>query len=43
MGVPRLESKGRGDLAILIEVDIPTKLSARARELLAELAQELKS
>jgi molecular chaperone DnaJ len=43
MGVPRLESKGRGDLAILIEVDIPTKLSVRAKELLAELALELKS
>jgi molecular chaperone DnaJ len=39
-GVPRLDGRGRGDLIYQFEVRIPTKLSARERELLTELAAE---
>jgi molecular chaperone DnaJ len=41
-GVPRLDGRGRGSLIVVVHVDVPTALSARARELLAELGQELK-
>ncbi|HWK35047.1 molecular chaperone DnaJ [Sphingomonas sp.] len=33
-GMPVLQGRGRGDLVIRIEVEMPTKLSARQRELL---------
>jgi molecular chaperone DnaJ len=33
-GMPVLQGRGRGDLAVRIEVETPTKLSARQRELL---------
>lgn len=39
-GVPRLDGGGSGDLVVHIEVDIPTRLSKRERELLTEFAQE---
>jgi molecular chaperone DnaJ len=40
-GVPHLRrSSVRGDLHVLVDVRIPTRLSARQRELLAELAEE---
>lgn len=37
-GVPILRSRGRGDLVVHVDVQIPKKLSARQRELLEELA-----
>lgn len=36
-GVPRLDGRGRGDLITVVQVDVPQKLSAAARELLLEL------
>lgn len=38
-GVPRLRGSGRGDLAVTLLVQTPTKLDARQKELLAELAE----
>ena len=38
-GIPRLDGRGRGDLVALISVDVPTKLSNKAKELLAELQE----
>ena len=35
-GMPVLQGRGRGDLVVRIEVEMPTKLSARQRELLEE-------
>ncbi len=40
-GVPRLDGRGRGSLVVEIKVDVPTHLSARAKELLTELDKEL--
>ena len=40
-GVPRLDGRGRGALVVEVRVDVPTKLSARAKSLLAELEAEL--
>jgi molecular chaperone DnaJ len=40
-GVPRLDGRGRGALVVEVRVDIPTKLSARAKELLTELDDEI--
>lgn len=40
-GMPRLNGYGRGNLMIRVNVEIPTKLTARQRELLEELAKEL--
>lgn len=37
-GVPRLRGNGRGDLHVLVKVEIPRSLTARQRELLEELA-----
>jgi molecular chaperone DnaJ len=42
-GVPRLDGRGRGALVIEVRVDVPTKLSSRAKQLLADLDQELNS
>jgi molecular chaperone DnaJ len=40
-GVPQLRRPGaRGDLHVLIHVNVPTKLSKRQRQLLEELAAE---
>ncbi|WP_242146794.1 molecular chaperone DnaJ [Sphingomonas sp. BAUL-RG-20F-R05-02] len=36
-GMPVLQGRGRGDLVVRVEVETPTKLSARQRELLEEL------
>ncbi len=41
-GIPRLDGRGRGSLVVVVQVDVPTELSARARELLAELDAELR-
>lgn len=36
-GVPRLDGRGRGDLVAVVQVDVPQKLSKKARQLLLEL------
>jgi molecular chaperone DnaJ len=41
-GVPRLDGRGRGVLAVVVQVDVPTNLSARAREILSSLDAELR-
>jgi molecular chaperone DnaJ len=41
-GIPRLDGRGRGSLVVVVQVDVPTSLSARARELLKELDDELR-
>ena len=33
--------RGRGTLAVVVQVEVPTKISERAKELLAELEHEL--
>jgi molecular chaperone DnaJ len=40
-GVPRLDGRGRGSLVVIVQVDVPTALTPRARELLELLDQEL--
>jgi molecular chaperone DnaJ len=40
-GVPRIDGRGRGALQVLVQVDVPRDLSARARDLLRELDAEL--
>ncbi len=35
-GMPVLQGRGRGDLVVRIEVETPTKLTPRQRELLEE-------
>jgi molecular chaperone DnaJ len=42
-GVPRLDGRGRGSLVVVVQVDIPTAVSPRARELLQELDAELRN
>jgi molecular chaperone DnaJ len=42
-GVPRIDGRGRGNLLVVVQVDVPTVLSERARQLLAELDGELKN
>ncbi|MGI6376084.1 MAG: molecular chaperone DnaJ [Anaerolineae bacterium] len=42
-GVPRLRGAGRGDQIVLINVQVPTRLSEHQRELLAELGETLGS
>ena len=41
-GIPRLDGRGRGSLVVVVQVEVPTALSPRARELLSELDAELK-
>ncbi len=40
-GVPRLDGRGRGSLVAVVQVDVPTALSERAKAILAELDAEL--
>lgn len=40
-GFPRLQGRGRGDMVTIIHVDIPKKLSSKAKKLLAELRDTL--
>jgi len=40
-GVPRLDGRGRGSLVVIVQVDVPTTLTPRARELLEQLDREL--
>ncbi len=41
LGVPHLRSNGRGDQLVVVQVGVPTHLSARQRELFQELAKTL--
>src|SRR5439155_6734266 len=41
-GIPRLDGRGRGSLVVVVQVDVPTSLTSRARELLKELDDELR-
>jgi molecular chaperone DnaJ len=41
-GIPRIDGRGRGSLAVLVQVEVPTVLTERARALLAELDGELR-
>lgn len=40
-GMPRVDGRGRGSLQVIVQVEVPRRLSARAQELLAELRREL--
>lgn len=40
-GVPRLDRRGHGDLHVLLEVEVPKKLSRKAKKLVEELRAEL--
>ena len=42
-GVPRLDGRGRGSLVAVVQVDVPTRLTERAKALLVELESELNS
>jgi molecular chaperone DnaJ len=39
-GVPHVEGRGRGDLRVVVSVDVPTRLTAAEEELLRGYAQE---
>jgi len=41
-GAPRLDRGGRGDLHVMVSVQVPKKLSKNAKRLLQELESELK-
>ena len=41
-GIPRLDGRGRGSLIGLVQVDVPTNLSERAKKLVQELDAELR-
>jgi molecular chaperone DnaJ len=40
-GMPRLDRSGRGELHVLVDLAVPTKLSKQAKKLLKELEEEL--
>ncbi len=40
-GMPRVDGRGRGSLQVVVQVEVPKKISARAQELLKELQAEL--
>lgn len=40
-GFPRVDGRGRGSLQVLVQVEVPRKLSARAKELLEALRAEV--
>lgn len=42
-GAARLDGRGRGSLVVVVQVDVPTTLSPRARQLLNELHHEIKA
>jgi molecular chaperone DnaJ len=40
-GIPRLDGRGRGSLIGVVQVDVPTSLSDRAKKLIQELHEEM--
>jgi molecular chaperone DnaJ len=40
-GMPRVDGRGRGSLQVVVQVQVPKQISARAQELLKELQTEL--
>jgi molecular chaperone DnaJ len=40
-GIPRLDGRGRGALVVIVQVEVPSRLSPRAKELIQELQAEL--
>lgn len=40
-GLPRLDGRGRGTLAVVVQVEVPTKINERVKDLLAELEHAL--
>ncbi len=40
-GIPRLDGRGRGSLITVVQVDVPKKLTDRAKKILKELEDEL--
>lgn len=42
-GVPRVDGRGRGTLHAVVQVQVPKKLSAKARQLIAQLDEELRA
>jgi molecular chaperone DnaJ len=42
-GIPRLDGRGRGALVVVVQVDVPKAPTARVRELLEQLDEELRS
>jgi len=40
-GIPRLDGRGRGALVVVVQVEVPTVLTTRVRQLLEELSVEL--
>lgn len=40
-GMPRIDGRGRGNLHVVVDVQVPRKLSKRAKKLLLELDEEL--
>jgi molecular chaperone DnaJ len=42
-GIPRLDGRGRGALVVIVQIDVPTVLTTRARELLEQLRAELRA
>ena len=38
-GLPHIEGRGRGDLHVRVDVEIPTKLTDRQKDLLKEYAE----
>ena len=42
-GIPRLDGRGRGSLVVVVQIEVPTALTPRARELLEQLGTELRS
>jgi molecular chaperone DnaJ len=42
-GIPRLDGRGRGSLVVIVQIEVPTVLTARARELLEQLRAELRA
>jgi molecular chaperone DnaJ len=41
-GIPRLDGRGRGSLVVIVQIEVPTALTQRARELLEQLGAELR-
>ncbi|HET9954448.1 MAG TPA: molecular chaperone DnaJ [Polyangiaceae bacterium] len=42
-GMPRIDRSGRGDLHAVVEINVPSKVSKRAKKLILELEDELNS